>query len=105
MSGRLSQAITGLLGGIFYLFLAVATIWVEVGGMYHAFTGHGGGTGVAAVLIAPVAWWHSVEFFWHSDESSTSSSVPDIPDGQVIETLFENAWWSESEEDTNYVLS
>lgn len=48
---------------------------------------------MAAVLIPPVAWWHSVEFFWHSDEPSTSSSVPDIPDGQVIETLFENAWW------------
>ena len=43
MSGRLSQAITGLLVGIFYLFLSVASIWREVGGIYHAFIGHGGG--------------------------------------------------------------
>ena len=39
--------------------------WLEFGGLYHAFSRHGVVDGAVAFLIPPVAWYRSIEFFWH----------------------------------------
>lgn len=40
-------------------------IWAEFGGIYHSYSKHN--DVLLAIFIPPVAWYRSVEFFWHDD--------------------------------------
>lgn len=42
-------------------------IWLEFGGIYHAFS-HSAIGGYFSVIIPPYAWYRSIEFFWHEEE-------------------------------------
>lgn len=55
----------GIVAGVMVLMYWVVGAWLEIGGVAHAFIGHGTKSGVVAMLIPPVAWYRSVEFFWH----------------------------------------
>jgi len=48
----------------FFLFLIVLG---EVGGIYHAYTKHSKKDVLLAFCVPPVAWYLSIEFFWHDD--------------------------------------
>ncbi|HEX5051023.1 MAG TPA: hypothetical protein VFZ65_04565 [Planctomycetota bacterium] len=39
--------------------------WLEAGGIWHAFSGHGVAAGLCAAGIPPFAWFMSIEFFFH----------------------------------------
>ncbi|MBC8484578.1 MAG: hypothetical protein H8D45_00875 [Bacteroidetes bacterium] len=51
----------------FTTILGLGFIWIEFGGLYHSFKKHSLAEGVIATFIPPVAWYRSVEFFWHDD--------------------------------------
>lgn len=47
-------------------------IYAEGWGLYHSFDKH---SGVAAFLIPPVAWYHSAEYWWHSNEEEVNADI------------------------------
>lgn len=46
-----------------------AFVWLEFGGIFHAFSRHGMSDGLLAVFVPPVAWYRSIEYFWHDHHS------------------------------------
>lgn len=47
------------------LVLLACLLWLEGGGIWHAFEGHGIAQGICAVCVPPYAMFMSVEFFFH----------------------------------------
>lgn len=58
------QGVVGTVGLAIFL-------WLQFGGLYHAFSRHPNGDGIAAVLIPPWAWYRSIEYFWHDWHSES----------------------------------
>lgn len=63
----LSKLSEGAIGAVF---LAIF-LWLQFGGIYHAFSRHPNGDGIASVLIPPWAWYRSIEYFWHDWHSES----------------------------------
>lgn len=57
--------------------LWTAFAWGEVAGITHAFRQHGRDDGFSAIYTPPLAWWRSVELFWHTSQAA-SKPYPDL---------------------------
>lgn len=57
------------------VFLIALLVWGEVGGVYHAVKHHS--DGVMALFVPPVAWYRSIEMFFHQDyQPQTGQAAP-----------------------------
>ncbi len=43
----------------------LAFTWLQFGGIWHSFMGHGSAEGLCSVFLPPVSWYYAVEFFLH----------------------------------------
>lgn len=59
----MSKIVENLLTGVLY----IALTWGEIGGIYHSVTKHSTGDVILTFAIPPLAWYRSLEFFWHDD--------------------------------------
>jgi hypothetical protein len=57
-------------GSILAICFSLFFIWIQFGGVYHAFKHHGVGDGFVSVFVPPFAWYRSIEFFFHSSPSA-----------------------------------
>ncbi len=64
----------GVLGMSMVVAMWAGGLWLEFGGAYHAFTKHGNGAGLIALIVPPIAWYRAVEFFFHNE--SPRASLP-----------------------------
>jgi len=82
---------------IIVLFVIIMT-WGELGGLYHTYTRHREQFSLA-LFVPPVAWYRSVEMFWHKEYSGKRWEKRKWSDAQMIVYIV-MSW---SREDTNKV--
>jgi hypothetical protein len=92
--GKIKKVFSGFIGGIFALIITIAFLWFQFGGIWHAFKGHSTKAGIIAIIVPPVAWYYSVEFFFHKAQpaglpSQADQSLADLtPDEMSQFSLF-----------------
>jgi hypothetical protein len=61
------------------IIFVLAGLWLEFGGIYHAFAHCSTGDGLIAVFVPPYAWYRSVEFFfWLGRGGLTTSEQREV---------------------------
>ena len=62
---KISRRLSNILGNIFQGLFILLIIWGETVGIYHAAKKHD--EFWLATMLPPVAWYRSIEIFWHND--------------------------------------
>lgn len=63
------QFLKMIAGGAGSFLLVVLFLWLQFGGLYHAFVRHSSGDALIAFFVPPFAWYRAVESFWHDRHS------------------------------------
>ena len=64
-----------IIENFFPAILILVFIWGEFGGLYHSFKKHSLTETFIATFIPPVAWYRSIEIFWHDDYANVNWDI------------------------------